>query len=192
MAERYTHVPRTILWLVRGDAGIEPFYIGKAPITNEQYEAYAPDYRRAPVSPGDRDAAVGVTLDEARGYADWYARVSKKTMRLPTEAEWELACRGGTTSRWFFGDDPAAGDPYLWDARNSEGRLGRWDALKPNPAGLHAMLGGVWEWTAEGTLRGGSFRGDREDWDCGTSRAVDPGHRADDVGFRIVRPFRVE
>jgi formylglycine-generating enzyme required for sulfatase activity len=218
----YTHFPRTILWLVSGgeveiggeeaDARpsfrveVESFYIGKLPITNEQYEAFDPGFERSATSPGDRDPAVGVSWEEAAGYCDWYAGVSRKPMRLPTEIEWEHACRGGATGRWFF-DDPGEAERYLWDRDPGGGRVPPLDQKKANGFGLYGMLGGVWEWTASRyrpypltddrpaadprrVLRGGSFRLDREAISCSLRRPEPGDARFDDAGFRIVKSLR--
>lgn len=207
MTRRYTHVPRTILWLMPGTADlapaetgselspeIEPFYLSKWPITNEQIEAFDPGHQRSELSPGDRDTALGVDFERAREYCRWYAEVSRKPMRLPTEVEWEHACRGGETTRYFWGDDPAPGDDYLYDADNWDGRLGAADRKKANGFGLYGMLGGVWEWTAEGVLRGGSFRTPRAEISCNCRRGPGLGSvergSFEDVGFRVARSLR--
>ena len=219
MRENYTRYPRPILWLLRegdltfcgpdGKPGltvrVAAFYISKTPVTNRQYEACDPGFVRLPVSAGCDDPAVGISFTQASGYCQWYAGVARKRIRLPTEAEWEYACRGGTTSRYFFGTDATRADDYVWDSSNSGGSVRPLTDKKPNPFGLFGMLGGVWEWTgssyaahpsAEGgeqhvegprVLRGGSCRVHREQMGSAVRRACDPDARLDDVGFRIVR-----
>ena len=224
MKDNYTRYPRTLLWLVRdGDvrigglgadtepafeASVGSFYLSKSPITNEQYAAYDPSHNADEVSPGPADAAVGISFEGAAGYCAWYAAVSRKPMRLPTEVEWEYACRGGSTGRYFFGDDVAQAEGYIWDRSNSGGCVQPPGRKKTNEFGLQAMLGGVWEWTASlyrpyplvpedgqdaaelpGTrvLRGGSFREDREQMGCAIRRAEQPNVRHIDVGFRVAR-----
>ncbi len=226
MDKPYTKYPRSVLWLLRGGVftlgGTEPdaspsfeielpaFYIGTTAITNEQYEAFDPRYRRRPVSPGDGDPAVGVDFRGAAGYCAWYARVSRKPIRLPTEAEWEMACRGGSTARYPWGDDGAGHDAYAWLAENAGGRCHEAKSKKANGAGLYGMIGNTWEWTsslyvpypvrlgdgrddlaARGarTLRGGSFRTPVSEIGSATRRSAEEGLVADDVGFRIVREF---
>ncbi len=204
LKDSYTRYPRPILWLVRGgevaiggeddarapfEARVEPFYIGKFPVTNQQFEAFDGDFERAATSAGDRDPAVGVSYQAAQGYCRWYAEVSRKPMRLPTEVEWEYACRAGAAGRTFFGDAPL--DDFVWHAGNSEGRVGRLDAKQANDLGLYGMLGGVWEWTGPvGVLRGGSFRLDGAEISCSLRRVADAAACLDDVGFRIVKSFR--
>jgi eukaryotic-like serine/threonine-protein kinase len=66
--------------------------------------------------------------------------------RLPTEAEWEFACRAGTTTQFYFGQSEALLNKYAWYKANSRGRTWPVATLKPNDLGLFDMLGNVWQW----------------------------------------------
>ena len=204
----YAHVPRTILWLVPGGEGlidgrtvtVEPFYLSKWPVTNEQFEAFDPDHRRSPVSSGDRDLAVGVSWNQAHAYCRWYAEVSRKPMRLPTRTEWLYACRGSSAPdeepTWTA--DSEAVDRHCWHAGNSGGRVQHPEHRQANDFGLHGMLGSVGEWVAEGpednvqrTLCGGSFRLQPQELQPALLRHEAPGFASDETGLRVARSFRV-
>lgn len=122
--------------------------------------------------------------------AEW--DTSADGYRLPTEAEWEHACRAGTAG-------PRYGhlDEIAWYRANSGGRIRAVGGKQPNAWGLHDMLGNVWDWCWDiydaevyGTyrvLRGGGWSD--EHWSCRASvrRRSHPTFRIDDVGFRIAR-----
>lgn len=201
--ERYTSYPRPVLWLVpEGElpiAGrtveIAPFYLSTLPVTNAQLEAFTGARQRSSAAVGDDDPAIGVDLDLARGYCDWYARIARKAIRLPTEAEWEHACRAGSRSRWFWGDDEREADAWAWHLGNSgdSASVPPLGAKRSNGFGLHAMLGGVWEWAEGeegGVLRGGSWRTSLDEIGCGNRRIVTAGEHVADAGFRIARGLR--
>ncbi len=220
----YTQVPRAVMWLLRGDDAqiggeggdtepahtieIGPFYISRGPISNEQYEAYDPQYQRSPVSPGDDDPAVNVSFTEANGYAQWYAELSKKPFRLPTEAEWEFGARAMGATRFPWGDSIHDATKYAWTRENSDGHAHPVDTPTPSKCGLYGMIGNVWEWTASAyrpypihpgdgrdapelneprVIRGGSFEDALTDLSSGRREARDMGTRATNLGFRIVR-----
>ncbi len=116
--------------------------------------------------PRDDDPVVCVSWRDAQAYAAWLARRTGRPYRLPTEAEWEYAARGGSTGTYPWGDDPDAGCAYanMYDASAARVWPFGWapagcddgfptlapvGRLRPNGFGLYDTLGNAWEWTAD-------------------------------------------
>lgn len=92
---------------------------------------------------------VGISWEDARAYCAWLGEQTGETYALPTEAQWEYACRAGSTTRYCFGDDEKALVDYAWYAANAQGKLHPVAQKRPNDWTLYDMHGNVWEWCAD-------------------------------------------
>jgi len=147
------------------------FWVGKMEVTWDQYEAFMDAVPQTPKGdpgvPYEVDAITGPTLpygDPYRGfdagsnpaigmgwyggmvYCKWLSKVTGKLYRLPTEAEWEYACRAGSKDAFCFGDDESKLDEYAWHKGNSDDQTHPVGKKKPNAWGICDMHGNVSEW----------------------------------------------
>jgi formylglycine-generating enzyme required for sulfatase activity/glycerophosphoryl diester phosphodiesterase len=123
----------------------KPFYIGKYEVTQAQWRAVM---RTDPDRNDDPDSPVrNVSFDDCRHFLRRLRDITgNSSLRLPTEAEWEYACRAGSRGHYSFGDDPQALADYAWFEGNSAGAPHTVGGKDPNAWGIHDMHGNVREW----------------------------------------------
>ncbi|MBM3839305.1 MAG: formylglycine-generating enzyme family protein [Verrucomicrobia bacterium] len=211
------------------EVSVSAFYMDKFLVTQEQFQ------RVMGSNPsrwkGDKNPVEQVRWSDAVRFCNkrseleglqpcydtntWQCNFDANGYRLPTEAEWEYACRAGTTTAYFFGDNSAKLGDYAWIEKNSSGRPRPVGQKQPNPWGLYDICGNVWEWcndfykvdyyaespkqdprgpqTGENkVLRGGAWRFGDESARSGYRYNENPGYSDvcfgyDIYGFRCVR-----
>ena len=159
------------------DVQISPFWMGKHEVTWNQYELFMyPEEMARLLNAGDdyhdplADAvtkptkpyvemsfgmgkdgypAISMTQHAANKYCQWLSAKTGHFYRLPTEAEWEYACRAGTTTAFWWGDNPDDVEKYEWYADNADFKYQKVGTKKPNPWGLYDMHGNVAEWVLD-------------------------------------------
>jgi formylglycine-generating enzyme required for sulfatase activity/class 3 adenylate cyclase len=130
---------------------IKPFSIGKYPVIVREWNECAAAKGCGFTAIGKDDAPVSnVSWADAQQYVVWLAQAAKKPYRLPTEAEWEYAARGGTQSKYWWGDKLQPGMAGCKDcgdlAAEQPAKVG---SFKPNPFGLYDMGGGIDQWVED-------------------------------------------
>ncbi|MGC2782125.1 MAG: formylglycine-generating enzyme family protein, partial [Bradyrhizobium sp.] len=131
---------------------IRPFALGKYPVTVGEWKECVADKACADVATGaDDNPVTNVSYDDTRDYLAWLSKVVGKPFRLPTEAEWEYAARGGATTKFWWGDQMRPGMANC-SGCNDTGepvRLVKVGSFQANPFGLFDMGGCVDQWVAD-------------------------------------------
>ena len=161
---------------------------------------------------GDDCPVENVSWDDVKDFIK-KLNVMEKTdkYRLPTEAEWEYACRAGKTTEFSFGGDGGNLGEYAWYEGNSEEATHKVAAKKPNPWGLYDMHGNIWEWMEDDwhyrydgspsggqawidkprdslrVIRGGSWESNEFDCRSAARYGEKPGNRSFSLGFRLAK-----
>ncbi len=196
---------------------VSPFYMSKYEVTQAQWRAVATKLSKIKIAlkpdpsnfKEDKLPVEQVSWEEAVEFCDRLSKATGKTYRLPTEAEWEYACRAGTTG-------PYAGnlDEMGWYGNNSGNKTHPVGTKQPNGFGLYDMHGNVWEWCmdwysenyysqspsadptgpstgSDRVFRGGSwFNGLAQYCRSAIRGGGAPDDRGHDLGFRLVRTLR--
>jgi sulfatase modifying factor 1 len=200
--------PRHRVWL-------DAFAIARTSVTRREYARFLSETKNAEPAGWDNPAfgdpdqpVVGVSWFEAISYCEWLSKSQGETYRLPTEAEWEKACRGGLeNAEYAWGDESPAQIKFFSGGWNGPRRVAEW---KPNAYGLFNMGDNVHEWCMdwygehyyasspernpkgpeEGTRRisrGGSWRHQIKASRAAHRSSLPPQYRYLDYGFRIVK-----
>jgi formylglycine-generating enzyme required for sulfatase activity len=186
------------------------FYLGKYPVTNEEYGRFLkatgyrePDYWSNRRFSQPQQPVAGVSWDDAQAFCRWAGG------RLPTEAQWEYACRAGTTTAFSFSDDESRLGEFGWYDKNSGGQTQPVGGKAANPWGLYDVHGNVWEWCQDWydanyyrhspkddppgpkagsgrVLRGGSWLSNGSYCRSGFRSGSDPPGRYSSIGFRLL------
>jgi len=184
-----------------------PFHMSTHEVTQEQYQQVMgvnPSHFKGPRLPVEM-----VSWEDAVAFCKKVSEKTGQTVRLPTEAEWEHACRAGTTTMYYTGDTKADLDRVAWYGANSKETTHPVGQKAANAWGLHDMHGNVWEWCLDlgqeycspaaavdpqgpsdgqyRVVRGGSWHFDDAGYCRSASRlGYDPGYRDPRFGFRVV------
>ncbi len=185
--------------------------IGRYSVTFDEYDHFcAATKRQQPKDEGwgrSRKPVINVSWEDALAYVTWLSSATGLAYRLPTEAEWEFACRAGTTTPFSFGDRITTDDANYSSCKIAQTcDIGNYP---PNDWGLFDMHGNIWEWCWDGkreysaarvvnplgstdvlayrVTRGGSWSVGVRYLRSAFRHADAPGYRANDVGFRCAR-----
>ncbi|MFO1434617.1 MAG: formylglycine-generating enzyme family protein [Candidatus Competibacteraceae bacterium] len=212
---------------------LDAFAIGRYPVTVGEYmrfvqaaPSHAPEwlekYSQYHIETGTDDyyrqvgmslenlehPIVGISWHDASAYCEWLSEQTGERYSLPTEAEWEYACRASSETEYFFGDDERLLEEYAWYSKNSEWKIHPVEEKRANRWGLHDISGNVWEWVrdwygvyssesqhnpsgpesgARRVCRGGGWFDPAVDCRSAYRVRSDPAYRYDFLGFRLAR-----
>jgi len=186
-----------------------PIHLGRFEVTNAQWHAVMSAHFSEAGARNPDHPVEGVTWEDCRAFVEEMNLLGVGTFRLPTEAEWEYACRAGTQTRFYWGDDPEGTliNEYAWYVKNANRKTHSVGQKKANRWGLHDMAGNVQEWcrdwmgrysegrqtnptgSGEGTYR--TFRGGGRGYGAGYCRSamrsgLKPTEGSEGLGFRIL------
>ena len=185
------------------------FYLGTYTVTQREWKAVMGD--NPSVFKGDDLPVETVSWDDVQKFIKKLNEMEgTEKYRLPSEAEWEYACRAGTTTRYSFGDDESKLGDYAWYDNNSDDKTHPVGQKKPNPYGLYDMHGNVWEWVQDewhGSYDGAPADGSAWERGGGAFRVIrgggwfsfarycrsavrdhgDPHYRDSNLGFRLLQ-----
>jgi formylglycine-generating enzyme required for sulfatase activity len=187
----------------------QPFYLQTTPVTQGQWQRLMGGNPSLFQECGEDCPVENVSWDDAQDFIRKLNQVEKTDKyRLPTEAEWEYACRAGSTQSYCFGDGNAELWQYAWYADNSQKSTHPVGRLKPNAWGLYDMHGNVYEWCQDWyedyppgpvtdprgpssgeyrLLRGGSWDGEAGDVRSAYRHRLTPRYRYGHEGLRVAR-----
>jgi formylglycine-generating enzyme required for sulfatase activity len=226
LESKLVHIPEGWFWM-GSDSGqdnerpvhrvwVDAFLLGARQVTNSEYSKFldatggaAPPFWLDPNLNGPEQPVVGVSWHDAVGYCDWLSKESRRHFRLPTEAEWERASRGGLENTLYpWGDSaPQSLPDYDQHWKTGPEPVGR---SAPNPYGLYEICENVHEWCGDwyqadyyassaernptgpeqGTRRasrGGSWRHHVKVTRCAARSSIPPEFHYADYGFRVAR-----
>ncbi len=186
---------------INGDLEItEPYFIGARPVTQVEWASVMENNP----SKFNNGWSSGLRPVESVNWLDCQEFISKLNLaetglrlglsgmwRLPTETEWEYACRAGTTTRWFHSDRDTDLDEVAWHGGNSGATTREVGQKKSNPWGLYDCHGNVAEWTSTDVglnriTKGGSWLMESESTTSSARRITSINKRSDGIGLRLV------
>ncbi|MCC5841571.1 MAG: SUMF1/EgtB/PvdO family nonheme iron enzyme, partial [Opitutales bacterium] len=174
------------------------FWLGKHPVTREEFQSIT-GKSPAGMSSVGRLPVTNVGWKCAMGFCDLLNKRNREQLpkgyrfSLPTEMEWEHACRAGSSAAFCFGEGALGLEDFAWYANNSGGKTHPVGKKRANAWGLHDVHGNVWEWCADWIGKPGSFRVYRggawnsplEDCRASVRRRLKPDYRNAFLGFRL-------